>query len=355
MKASLQLLFQNLDTGMTDAELYSAELGLAELAEALGFSAIWCVEHHFDAEYSMCPDNMQLLSYLAARTESIELIPGAVILPWWTQPLRVAEKVALLDILAGGRVRLGLGRGLARSEYVTMGVDMNESRERFDEAAELVLNALDTGTAVGDGPYFKQAPATLAPAPPRGFRDRVVCIATSPDSMSTAAQLGAAMATFLQFPIEKHAQMIESYREEFRRVHGHDAPPPTLTEFVVCTEDAEEAERLATEYISRYFTTVMKHYEFAGAHFGDTKGYKSYDAVAAMLREAGQEAAAQGYVQAQTWGTPDQILEKIRARRAVIGDYDLNCAFYYAGMPVKTAERSMRLFSEKVLPELKAF
>lgn len=355
MKASLQLLFQNLDTGMSDAELYSAELGLAELAESLGFSAIWCIEHHFDAEYSMCPDNTQLLSYLAARTESIELVPGAIILPWWTQPLRVAEKVALLDILAGGRVRLGLGRGLARSEYRAMGIDMNESRERFDEAAELVLSALDSGTAVGSGRFFQQPEAVLAPAPPRGFRDRTVCIAMSPDSLGVAARMGAAMATFVQFPIEQHAPLIASYQQEFREVQGRDAPPPTLTEFVYCSEDAQEAERMATEYISRYFTTVMRHYEFAGVHFGDTVGYKSYDAVAALIREAGQEAAAAGYVQAQTWGTPDQIIEKIRARRDVIGDYDLNCAFYYAGMPVEKAEASMRLFSEKVIPELKAF
>lgn len=354
MKASLQLLFQNLDKAKTDADLYAAELHLAEQAESLGYSAIWCVEHHFDAEYSMCPDNTQLLSYLAAKTEHIDLVPGAIILPWWTQPLRVAEKVALLDILAKGRVRLGLGRGLARGEYESMGIDMNESRDRFDEAAELVLNALDTGTAVGNGPFFTQPEATLAPAPPRGFRDRMVLIAMSPDSLSVAARLGAAMATFVQFPIEQHAPLIARYQDEFRTAQGHDAPPPTLTEFVVCTEDAEEAEQLANEHISRYFTTVMRHYEFAGQHFGDTKGYQSYDAVAAMIREAGQEAAAQGYVQAQTWGTPDQIIEKIRARREVIGDYDLNCAFYYAGMPVEKAEASMRLFSEKVLPELKA-
>jgi alkanesulfonate monooxygenase SsuD/methylene tetrahydromethanopterin reductase-like flavin-dependent oxidoreductase (luciferase family) len=344
VKASLQLLFQNLDTGMSDAELYSAELGLAELAESLGFSAIWCVEHHFDAEYSMCPDNTQLLSYLAARTESIELVPGAII----------AEKVALLDILSGGRVRLGLGRGLARAEYQTMGIDMNESRERFDEAAELVLNALDTGTAVGNGHFFTQPAAHLAPAPPRGFRDRMVCIAMSPDSLTGAAALGAAMATFVQFPIEQHAPLIASYQQEFRKVHGREAPAPTLTEFLYCSEDPAEAEQMATEYISRYFISVMKHYEFAGVHFGETEGYRSYDAVAAMIREAGQEAAAEGYVHAQTWGTPDQILEKIRARREVIGDYDLNCAFYYAGMPVEKAEASMRLFSEKVIPELKA-
>jgi alkanesulfonate monooxygenase SsuD/methylene tetrahydromethanopterin reductase-like flavin-dependent oxidoreductase (luciferase family) len=356
VRASLQLLFQNpQETDLTDADVYAAELGLADLAESLGFSAVWCVEHHFDAPYSMCPDNTQLLSYLAARTEHIELVPGAIILPWWTQPLRVAEKVALLDVLAGGRVRLGLGRGLSRAEYQAMGIDMNESRDRFDEAAELVLNALDTGTAVGNGPYFDQPEATLAPAPPKGFRDRMVCIAMSPDSLGVAARLGAAMATFVQFPIEQHAPLIKNYQDEFRASQGHEPPPPTLTEFIYCSEDAEEAERMATEYISKYFISVVKHYEFAGVHFGDTQGYQSYDAVATMIREAGQEAAAQGYVHAQTWGTPDQILEKIRRRRDVIGEYDLNCAFYYAGMPVEKAEASMRLFSEKVIPELKAF
>lgn len=353
MVPSFQLLFQNLNLNKSDAELYAAELRLAELAEPLGFSGIWCVEHHFDAEYSMCPDNLQLLSYLAARTEAIELVPAAIILPWWTQPLRVAEKVALLDIVAGGRVRLGLGRGLARSEYQTMAVDMNESRERFDEAAELVLRALETGTASGDGPFFSQPAATLAPAPPRGFRDRLVSIAMSPDSLEAAATMGSAMATFVQFPIEQHAPKIAGYQQMFREKHGRDAPPPTLTEFVYCSEDADEAERTATEYISRYFTTVMSHYEFGGTHFADTKGYQSYDAVASMIREAGQEAAATGYVNAQTWGTPEQIVAKVKARREVIGDYHLNCAFSFAGLPHEKAEASMRLFAEKVLPELK--
>ena len=71
-----------------------------------------------------------------------------------------------------------------------------------------------------------------------------------------------------------------------------------------------------------------------------------------MIREAGQEAAAQGYFEAQTWGTPEQIVEKVRAKRAVIGDYQLNCAFSFAGMPYDMVERSMRLFGEKVIPEL---
>ena len=353
MIPSFQLLFQNSDPNQTDAELYRKDLYLAELAEPLGFSAIWCVEHHFDAEYSMCPDNMQLLSYLAARTNSIELVPASIILPWWTQPVRVAEKVAMLDILAGGRVRLGLGRGLSRMEYASLGMDMNESRERFDESAEMVLRALDTGVISGDGPLFPQPEATIAPAPPRGFRDRTVCIAMSPDSLDVAAELGAAMATFVQFPIEQHAPLIETYREAFRQKQGREAPAPTLTEFVYCSEDPEEAKQTATEYISRYFIQVMRHYEFGGTHFSGTAGYESYSAVAEIIRDAGQEASAAAYVDAQTWGTPEQIIETVKARRAVIGDYHLNCAFTYAGLPHDKAEASMRLFAEKVIPALK--
>lgn len=353
MIPSFQLLFQNLAPNQTDTDLYSADLKLAELAEPLGFSAIWCVEHHFDAGYSMCPDNLQLLSYLAAKTESIELVPAAIILPWWTQPLRVAEKVAMLDILAGGRVRLGLGRGLARKEYELMGIDMNESRGRFDEAADMVLRALEAGVASGNGPLFPQPDAVLAPAPPSGFRNRLVYIAMSPDSMEVAADVGAAISTFVQFPIEKHAPLLAGYRNAYRSKHGQDAPPPTLTEFVYCSEDADDAERTATEYISRYFTTVMRHYEFGGTHFGNTEGYHSYDAVASAIREAGQEASAAAYVNAQTWGTPDQIIEKVNARREAIGDYELNCAFSYAGMPHEKAAASMRLFAEKVIPALK--
>ena len=63
----------------------------------------------------------------------------------------------------------------------------------------------------------------------------------SPDSMDVAAEMGAAMATFVQFPIEQHAPLIQSYQDKFRAAQGHDAPPPTLTEFVYCGEDADEA------------------------------------------------------------------------------------------------------------------
>lgn len=248
MHPSYQLLFQNLHEGLSDEALYAEELRLAELAEPLGFSAIWCVEHHFDGEYSMCPDNTQLLTYLAARTQDIKLVTAAIIVPW-NDPLRVVEKVVLLDYASQGRLVLGLGRGLAKSEYAMFGLDMNEARERFDEATAMILRGLETGIVEGDGPFYRQPRATIRPAPTRGFRDRLVCIAMSPDSIEVAANLKAAMATFVQFPIEQHRPLIETYRARYREAHGVDAPPPTLTEFVYCHADAAEAERVSHEHM----------------------------------------------------------------------------------------------------------
>jgi alkanesulfonate monooxygenase SsuD/methylene tetrahydromethanopterin reductase-like flavin-dependent oxidoreductase (luciferase family) len=354
MQLGYQMPWQNLHEGMDDEEFYGNELRIAELTEPLGFDAIACAEHHFDGAYSQCPDNMQLLSYLAGRTDTIKLITAGVILPWWDQPLRVAEKLVMLDTLSKGRLVVGVGRGLARSEYQQFGIDMNESRERFDESIDIILRALDTGIASGNGKFYVQPEATLRPAPTRSFQDRLLCIAMSPDSLSVAANLGGAMATFIQFPIERHAPQIEQYRDEFRAVQGTEPPLVTLTEFVYCHEDADEAERVAREYITKYYGTVMRHYEFLGDHFAKTTGYESYGAVSDIIKEAGSEVVLEEYVTAQTWGTPEQILEKIEARRGVIGPYNLNSGFSYSGMPYDTVEASLRLFAESVIPEAKS-
>ena len=87
---------------MTDGDIYDDELKLAVQADELGYDELWVVEHHFE-DYSMCPDNFVYLAHLAALTKQIVLATGAVILPWNIQPLRVAEKAALLDHLSGGR------------------------------------------------------------------------------------------------------------------------------------------------------------------------------------------------------------------------------------------------------------
>lgn len=134
-----------------DARVWDEEIRLARLAADLGFDCLWSAEHHFN-DYSFVPDNIQLMTYLIAVCPNIDVGTAAVILPWH-DPLRVAEQAAVLDYLSKGRFRFGMGRGLARREFSAFRVSMDESRNRFDEAAPMIVEALKTGFMQGDGPF----------------------------------------------------------------------------------------------------------------------------------------------------------------------------------------------------------
>jgi alkanesulfonate monooxygenase SsuD/methylene tetrahydromethanopterin reductase-like flavin-dependent oxidoreductase (luciferase family) len=321
-----------------------------EMAEPLGFNTLSCVEHHFD-DYAVCPDNTQLLSYMAARTSTITLATGAVILPW-NDPLRVAEKIVLLDHLAKGRLRFGMGRGLARMEYAGFRQDMNESRARFDEAARMITDALETGQMEHEGEYYSQPAVDIRPTPTRSFKDRTYSVAMTPDSADAAASLGTGMLCFITQPVEDHLPSVESYRSQYQEAHGTKPRAVVFSEFMYCSHDEAEAEKAAREYIGNYFLSVVKHYEFAGTHFDDTKGYKAYGAGAAAIREAGMEAATEGYVNAQIWGTPSQIIEKVQKQKELVGDLEIEVVVSYGGMPFEQVRKSYELFAKEVLPEL---
>src|SRR4026208_2502325 len=111
MRVGGQMIFQSggYARSVTEAEVVADEIHLGELADELGFHALWPVEHHFN-DYTFCPDNTVFLAHRAAGSRRILRGAGAVILPW-NDPLRVAEKIALLDHLSGGRVLVGMGRG----------------------------------------------------------------------------------------------------------------------------------------------------------------------------------------------------------------------------------------------------
>jgi alkanesulfonate monooxygenase SsuD/methylene tetrahydromethanopterin reductase-like flavin-dependent oxidoreductase (luciferase family) len=354
MNVGVQMVFQSYGypPEVTDAQVVAEEVHLAELADELGFDALWPVEHHFE-DYSFCPDNTVLLAHLAARTRRILLGTGAVILPW-NDPLRVAEKISLLDHLAGGRVLFGVGRGLARREYAGFGIPMDESRDRFDEAARMVVDALETGWIEGDGPYYRQARTPIRPAPARSFRHRLYCVAMSPDSVLAAADLGARMVTFSQRPWEDQAKDMATYRERFTAMHGRSPAPPVTCDFVYCDTDPARAEDKAQEHLAGYLTSVVQHYELVSDHFKDARGYEAYGNAVDLLKAIGLEKLCEMYLGVQAWGTPDQVLERLHARREIIGDFDLTACFRYAGLPLEDAERSMRTFARDVLPALHA-
>ena len=162
-----------------DNRVWDEEIRLARMAADLGFDCLWSAEHHFN-DYSFVPDNINLMTHLTALCPNIDVGTAAVILPWH-DPLRVAENAAVLDMLSKGRLRLGLGRGLARREFAAFRLSMDESRGRFDEAAPMIINALRTGFIEGDGPYYRQPRTEIRPRPQYSFDGRIYAVASSED------------------------------------------------------------------------------------------------------------------------------------------------------------------------------
>ncbi len=351
MHVGMAAVFQNPQKGRTDREVYRSELRLADLAEPLGFESIWGVEHHF-TDYTMCPDVLQFLTYMAGRTQRAQLGSMVVVLPWH-DPMRAAEEISMLDSICDGRLILGLGRGAAKVEFDGFRLSMDESRARFVESAETVLRGLETGFCEYDGTYVKQPRSAIRPAPFKSFRGRTYAAAVSPESLPIMARLGVGILIIPQKPWHEVARELETYRAVYRQVNGVDAPPPISAGWTFCDPSAERARAMARRYIGGYYQTVLDHYQFAGDHLATTKGYEYYGKMSEKIATYGTDTVIDYFVNLQVAGTPEQCYERIVDIHRRTGNSHYVGVFSYAGMPYDEAERSMRLFAAEVMPQLR--
>ena len=350
MHVGMATVFQNPKKSRTDLEVYRNELKLADLAEPLGFESIWGVEHHF-TDYTMCPDVLQFLTYMAGRTERLQLGSMVVVLPWH-DPMRVAEEVSMLDNLSNGRLILGLGRGAGRVEFDGFRLPMEESRQRFVESAQMLLRGLETGYCEHDGTFVKQPRAAIRPAPFKTFRGRTYAAAVSPESARVMAELGVGILIIPQKPWAEVAKELDAYRTIYREVNKTEAPPPISAGWTFCDESAERAHEMASRWIGGYFQTVLDHYNFASDHLAKTKGYEYYGKMAEKIATYGASTVTDFFTNLQVWGTPEQCYAKILDIRDRVGNETFVGVFSYAGMPYDAAERNMRLFAREVMPAL---
>lgn len=351
MDVGMGVIFQNPGKAKPDHQVYRDDMALAEMAEPLGFDAVWTVEHHF-TDYTMCPDPCLFLSYMAGRSKTIKIGSMVVVLPWH-DPLRAAEQITMLDNLSDGRFILGIGRGAGKVEFDGFRLDMGESRERFIEAAEMILNALETGTVEYDGKFYQQPKVELRPNPFKSFKGRTYAAAVSPESARIMARLGVGILIIPQKPWDHVKQELNEYRTIFREVNGTDAPAPIAGGWVFCDENPDRAYEKALEYIGGYWHSVQRHYQFAGDHMKDMKGYEYYAKFREHLLKAGPDGATEFFMNLQVWGTPEMCCEKIVRIVDTIGADGFNGVFSYAGMPHEESVRNATLFAEKVMPELK--
>ncbi len=339
--------------GRTDAEVVGEHLAMGDLAEPLGFDSLWALEHHFTG-YAMSPAPTQTLAYYAGRTKRITLGSAVIVLPWH-DPVRVAEQIALLDIMCGGRCIFGFGRGAASVEYEGFRIPMDEARPRFVEAAEVVVKALANETFEHDGQFFQIPRTSIRPRPMSHPEKRFYASSVSPESAEIMAKMGFGMLVIMQNEWKKAAQDVYRFKDITQSV-GHAMRPPIALTNVACFETRQEAQEVGVEYLGRKWDSIDNHYHFSDGHLANVKGYESYGKMAktyTKMRDPGfRKTATDFYVSIQIVGTPDDCLEQIAELRSLTGVDHLVTEFSFGGMPHEQAEMNMRRFADHVLPVL---
>jgi alkanesulfonate monooxygenase SsuD/methylene tetrahydromethanopterin reductase-like flavin-dependent oxidoreductase (luciferase family) len=338
-----------------DLETYQDELSLMEMSEVLGFDSVWALDHHFTG-YVMSPDPTQLLSYVAGRTKRVQLGTAVIVLPWH-DPVEIAEKIALLDVVSGGRTIFGFGRGAATVEYNGFRVNMEEARDRFVESAIIIRKGLTQKSFSFDGKYYKIPEIQIRPRPISHPEDRFYASSVSPESAEIMAKLGLGVLIIAQRSWEDTAADYTRYRETAIANNITPRPPIGLLNILV-SEDAREAAELGNTHLEAMWDSIDTHYHFSDGHLRGVKGYEFYAKLEKTYSklQADTEAKAKAiefFRSLHAAGTPEQVLEKLRYIHQTVPLEHVIGTFAFGGLRYPKLERSYKLFAEKVLPVLK--
>ena len=336
-----------------DARFVREEVGNLVLAEELGFDSVWITEHHF-SDYSMSNDPVQLLTYIAAKTRHVKLGTQCIIAPWH-HPVRLAERIVNLDILSGGRAILGFGGGLSQHEFAGLGIDMNQSRQLYNDLLEVLIPALETGVIEGKGLYANIPKSELRPGPIKSFEGRKFCGSLSGNSMYTAARLGCGNM-ILMLPQRGKEVPPDKYTAVWQEVNGPNTqpPPPMLGGNYYVDESAEYAEAQGRKYLANTMRAAIRNYHLdTPGKFPHIKGYEHYENM--VLAPEAIEPYVEEFGKGAVTGTPQMILDRMWELKEFYKPQGFFPHVYYGGMPQDECLKTLHLFAEKVLPELKSW
>ena len=313
------------------ATVYARALERIEIMDRSGYDAVWLAEHHFTT-FSVCPSIHMMGTLAAARTKRLR-IGTAVSLAAFYHPLRLAEEIALLDVLSGGRVNWGAGRGFDRTEFTAFGVSADESAPRFREAVEVVLEAWTQERLTHHGEFFHFDDIEVLPKPLQNPLPTWVAASSEP-AIEWAAERGFSI---LMDPHSSHGEIARKQRLylDGMRAHGHavegrDLPIARLLAVAPTMREAEEVARRGAGWVVGSYADV-KHrpvLPFGGLEKREPKT----DPV---------DRYVNGVV---LWGTPGSLVDEIARLRGEMNLEYLMCA--------PLSHESFTLFTEQVLPRL---
>jgi alkanesulfonate monooxygenase SsuD/methylene tetrahydromethanopterin reductase-like flavin-dependent oxidoreductase (luciferase family) len=338
---------------VTDQQIYEEDLHLGGLVEPLGFDSYWAIDHHV-SPYIMTGGAIQHLTYFAGQTSRIDFGTMVIVLPWY-DPVMVAEQVSVLDnLLQGRRLTLGLGRGAAKREFDAYRVPMDESRDRFAEALDVLRTALTQEWFSHEGEFYQIPETTIRPRPrnPRELVERMRVAWTSPQTLPIAANAGLGMLMTNQKSWEQYREDVRGFNA-VRAEHGWPPIQPSVVVNAACFDTEDEAWDTILRHTIEAQLSIQRHYGWKEAdRFRQTKGYEQYAQFGELLQRKTPAEIGEHNARPQAWGTPDQVLDKLQMIQRMTSAEELILNFRYGAMPVETAERSMRLFAAEVLPAL---
>ncbi len=235
--------------------LYKETLAQCELADQVGFDNLWFVEHHFLTGFSGSPCPEVMFGALSRITKQIRIGFGVCILPYH-HPVRVAERVAMVDQLTDGRVEFGTGRSNAY-EQIGLGIDPRDTRSRWNESIRMLPKIWQSeGEYSYEGEHWNVPSRRVLPKPFQKPHPRMYLACTQPESFRLAAEMGIGVLSSASYATEILKQHVQTYRDAIK-----DADPvgAFVNDFwgnnvhAFCGEDNQEARELAAESMKTFF------------------------------------------------------------------------------------------------------
>jgi alkanesulfonate monooxygenase SsuD/methylene tetrahydromethanopterin reductase-like flavin-dependent oxidoreductase (luciferase family) len=325
------------------------ELALIRAADRLGFDRCWMREHHF-TDYGFLPNTMVLAAHAAAMTERIRLGTAVITLPLH-HPVRVAEDVALVDVLSGGRVDVGVGRGYQSVEFDCFGVPLDEARQRTDAALD-VMQALWRGSPVSHhGDFWDFDGVRLQPRPIQQPHPPVYYASVSTESVAHYAARGIPFIVDSTVRTSRLAELVDLWRG-VARASGHDdgAADLVAVRYVWVDRDDDAARdyvaaapRVTSIQTDPRLRPIRRDGTIATGYDYWDKGWHGRDV---NYYDPGPDWSDRWVA-----GGPDRVIEQIRSLHD-IGIRDVCCVFGLdrVAPPRTEIERRMERFARLVLP-----
>jgi alkanesulfonate monooxygenase SsuD/methylene tetrahydromethanopterin reductase-like flavin-dependent oxidoreductase (luciferase family) len=342
----------------SERDTYASTVEQAVLADQLGFDGVWAVEHHNLRYYAHCTSPEVLLSYIAAKTERIRIGHGVVMLPKnYNHPIRVAERVATLDILSNGRVDVGTGVSSSELEMGAFGVDPATRHAQWEEAIRIIPRMWRDEPFEHHGTYFDIPPRNILPKPVQVPHPPLYVAATRNETLETAARLGIGALCMgfggAQDVADKRALYDQAIAARDPAGIAGEIPTDHLAALCpsIVLANREQAVEIGVR-AQRFFVDALEHAYAGGPEprpQNDVRG-----TVVSYISEQKIESPSQ--LQAATgpraYGTPDDAAEYVEALRDAGAD---EVMFLIQMGPVahETCMETIRLLGQEVIPHFR--